>query len=84
MRLYATVRLYGSRAREYQICANEVKGGSAVEWSRAARPGRDRWAARDEDREPQTRMQALQENLLRSVCAWVSNEHLTGPGRLFA
>jgi hypothetical protein len=43
-----------------------------------------RWAARDEDREPQTRMQALQENLLRCVCAWVSNEHLTEPGRLFA
>jgi hypothetical protein len=42
------------------------------------------WAARDEEREPQTRMQALQENLLRSVCAWVSNEHLTEPGRIFA
>lgn len=42
------------------------------------------WAARDETREPQARMQALQENLLRSVCAWVSNEHMTEPGRIFA
>jgi thiamine kinase-like enzyme len=42
------------------------------------------WAARDETREPQVRMQALQENLLRSVCAWVSNKHMTYPGRIFA
>lgn len=35
------------------------------------------WAARDETREPRVRMRALQENLLRSVCAWVSNEHMT-------
>ena len=42
------------------------------------------WAARDEVREPRIRLQALQENLLRSVCAWASNEHLTKPGRIFA
>lgn len=42
------------------------------------------WAARDETREPRIRMRALQENLLRSVCAWVSNEHMTKPGRIFA
>jgi Ser/Thr protein kinase RdoA (MazF antagonist) len=42
------------------------------------------WAARDETREPRVRMRALQLNLLRSVCAWVSNEHLTKPGRFFA
>lgn len=42
------------------------------------------WAARDDDREPRVRMQELQRNLLRSVCAWVSNEHLTEPGRIFA
>jgi hypothetical protein len=42
------------------------------------------WAARDETREPRIRMRALQENLLCSVCAWVSNEHMTKPGRIFA
>lgn len=42
------------------------------------------WAARDETREPRTRMRALQANLLRSVCSWTSNEHLTKPGRIFA
>jgi Ser/Thr protein kinase RdoA (MazF antagonist) len=41
------------------------------------------WAAREEHREP-ARMRALQENLLRSVCAWTSNTHMTEPGRLFA
>jgi hypothetical protein len=29
-------------------------------------------------------MRALQANLLRSVCAWVSSEQLTRPGRVFA
>lgn len=42
------------------------------------------WAAREESREPSDRTRALQENLLRSVCAWVSNEHMTEPGRIFA
>ena len=42
------------------------------------------WAARNETREPRIRMQALQENLLRSMCAWASNEHMTKPGRIFA
>lgn len=42
------------------------------------------WAARDEIREPRARMRSLQENLLRSVGAWVSNAHLTKPGRVFA
>lgn len=40
------------------------------------------WAARGETRQPVVRMRALQENLLRSVCAWASNEH-TGR-RIFA
>jgi hypothetical protein len=42
------------------------------------------WAARHETREPRIRMQALQENLLRSVCAWASSEHMSMPGRIFA
>lgn len=42
------------------------------------------WAAREEIREPRVRMRGLQENLLQSVCAWVSNEHLTQSGRIFA
>lgn len=42
------------------------------------------WAAQEEHREPIARMRALQENLLRSVCAWTSNTHMTEPGRLFA
>jgi len=42
------------------------------------------WAARDENREPRKRLGALQENLLRSVCAWVSNEQMTQAGRIFA
>ena len=42
------------------------------------------WAARDEAREPHGRMRALQENLLRSVCAWASNEQMNEPGRIFA
>jgi hypothetical protein len=29
-------------------------------------------------------MRALQMNLLRSVCAWLSNEHVTNAGRIFA
>jgi len=42
------------------------------------------WAAHHEDRQPRIRMRALQENLLRSVCVWVSNEHMTKPGQIFA
>jgi len=30
------------------------------------------WAGSNEKREPLVRMQALQENLLRSACAWIS------------
>ena len=42
------------------------------------------WAAREENREPRTRLQALQENLLRSACSWTVNEQMAKPGRLFA
>ncbi len=42
------------------------------------------WAAREEHREPQTRMRALQANLLRSVCAWTSHSEMTRPGRPLA
>lgn len=44
------------------------------------------WAGRDENREPRVRMRALQENLLRSVCAWASSDrvvsldHVSGSG----
>lgn len=41
------------------------------------------WAAREENREPRTRMRALQENLLRSACSWAANEQMAKPGRLF-
>jgi hypothetical protein len=40
-------------------------------------------AARDETREPRIRMRD-QANLLRGVCCWALNEHLTKPGRIFA
>jgi thiamine kinase-like enzyme len=42
------------------------------------------WAAREEDRPPVARMRALQEQLLRSVFAWASNEQMTKPGHVFA
>jgi Ser/Thr protein kinase RdoA (MazF antagonist) len=34
------------------------------------------WAGSDENREPLVRMRALQENLLRSACAWVLNDQV--------
>lgn len=39
------------------------------------------WAARDETRPPQKRMQALQANLLQSVCNWASSEQMLRAGR---
>ena len=42
------------------------------------------WAAREEDRPPVARIRALQEQLLRSVLAWASNEQMTKPGHVFA
>jgi Ser/Thr protein kinase RdoA (MazF antagonist) len=41
-------------------------------------------AARHETRRPRIRMQALQENLLRSVSAWASSEHMSKPGGILA
>jgi hypothetical protein len=41
------------------------------------------WAARDEHRQPVTRMRALQRQFLLSAVAWFSHERMTLPGRLF-
>jgi Ser/Thr protein kinase RdoA (MazF antagonist) len=41
------------------------------------------WAGREEEREPRERMRALQENLLRSVCAWATNAEMAARGHVF-
>jgi hypothetical protein len=42
-----------------------------------------RWAGSDENREPRVRMRALQENLLRSACAWASNDQVVSSDHVF-
>lgn len=41
------------------------------------------WAGSNENREPRVRMQALQENLLRSACAWASNDQVASLDHVF-